>query len=997
MKKRIFINIGEKESRIAFLEDGDLVELFVEQNDNRNKVGNVYKGVVEGVIPGIQAAFVDIGLEKNAFLHFNDVNVEPLIAEALQEQQLARKRARRRVTNGPAPDQGFYIRVEDILKPGKELIVQMTKEAIGTKGARISANLTLPGKFLVLLPGLEGQGGVSKKIEDNNERKRLKKILSQIDIPNASFIIRTAGVGKTTREIYADVDALLDTWEGIQAKARNQKKPGCIHQDHDLVRRLVRDHLPEDVHEVTVDDVEVGEQLKALLIEYNSPQLAERVKVRTGAGNLFEKFNIEHQINVALRRTVPLKCGGSLVFDETEALTAVDVNTGSFIGKKDQEKTILQANLEAAETIARQLRLRDIGGLIVIDFIDMATRDSQRKVLTSLRDAMLRGGDKFSLGRFSEFGCVEMTRKRVRTSLRKTLTKECPYCGGMGRIRIESQVWRDVKYALLGLFPKYQGGTYEVIVHPQMADYISDEFTPLLGRWEKEYGVRVDVRVLKSFHFETYKISRNGRVLAESAMNKVEEFHDVDYIEPKLLPDDDGDDDGEPDAEPVFHSEGSRRREADDRSDERGGREGRRRASQRAEAPAPAPAEVDEDDDVFAAPEAEVAPEPARHAAPARTAVAAAPSRVSPAIEADGAEERDDEDADDEDSSDRPRRRRRRRRRRGGEAGETDAPASAAPAPANADDDLDDVPAANDAPEQASYEAASEPLTARRGRNRRRQRGEAPAASDEVEAEPEVKKLTAPAPAYAQPAVRPPATEHTTARKPELADLEPGLYGIQGDPVRQRRRSKRRKFDPNQEKDSHYGWTPMGPSPTGNGTPKRGRPGQVFYDPSKVLGAEPSLFVRALHAPVIEEASGEAPASQAPAQAAASRDQRRRQRPGKAEATQAAPEPELAAPEAKPVSAESPVAQSPATPPASTSRRKGKAREAVQAAPQLAPAPEAEAAEAPAPKPARPSRRKPAAETAAESAQPKVKPAPAEEPAAASGEAPKRSRPSRRR
>jgi len=853
MKKRILINIGEQESRVAFLEENDLVELFVEQSDNQNKVGNVYKGVVEGVIPGIQAAFVNIGLEKNAFLHFNDVNMEPLIAEALQEKQLARRRTRRRVSSGSAPDQGFYIRVEDCLKPGKEILVQMTKEAIGTKGARVSASMTLPGKYLVLLPEVEGQGGVSKKIEDNDERKRLKKILAQIETGDASFIIRTAGIGKTARQIYADVDALLDTWDSIQTKFRQTKQPGCIHQEHDLIRRLVRDNFPEDVHEIIVDDAKIAEQIREALGEYNLSGVSDNVRLHRGPGNLFEKSNVEHQIGVALRRHVPLKCGGSLVFDECEALTAIDVNTGSFIGKKDQEKTILQANLEAAEMIARQLRLRDIGGLIVVDFIDMATRESQRKVLTALRDAMLATGDKFSLGRFSEFGCVELTRKRVRQSLRKSLTKECPNCGGAGRLRVESQIWRDVKYALLSQIAKHKGGTYEIVLHPQMSDYITEQLGDLLWKWEKEHGVRLDVRVQKSYHFETFKIARDGKVLVETAMDKADSFEDVDYLPPSFTDDE----------RPATAGRGERQMARVQPSDDEGAEEMSRGAvvpTQRFQ--------VDSEEN-------EDSP------AEATRAAAGTPARPEGAEDGEG----------DAGLSRRRRRRRGRGRGRqdegtasvggvsnangGGDFEDDDEAPSHAPIAAMDDDAEDAVFAASQADADAEGDehgeafATDEPLTSRRQRRPRRQRdgreGAPVVAAKPVErsaprtgSKPQPpaasasrrEERIAPAPAAPtrapQPAVvaEPEVPFEPRNMRVDPAKLQPGLYGYVGTPSKTKKKTKKRRFDANQTPESHYGWTAVGPAPGVATASKKPRAAAVVLAEVQGLGAEPSLLTR---------------------------------------------------------------------------------------------------------------------------------------------------------
>jgi len=531
MKKSVLFNMGETMSRVAVLEGQDLAELFIDKNEQQNAVGNVYKGIIEEVIPGLQAVFVNIGTGKNAFLHFNDVNLEPFLAEALKERQGARRRGRTRVREGSAPDQGYYIRVEDCLKRGKEIMVQMTKEPIGTKGARVSSNLALPGKYMVLLPGTENKGGVSKKIEDQDERKRLKTILDNIDVPQCSFIIRTAGIGKTVKELYGDVDGLLDLWEDLQEKLRKTKGAGLLHAEADLIERFVRDSLSTDVEKILIDSRDHADKLMDAL-ESMAPELLDSVSLWDKPQSLFDRYNIEQSLHQALDRKVPLKSGGYLIIDELEALSAIDVNSGRFLGDKNQEEMILKLNLEAATEIARQLRLRDIGGLIVIDFIDMATKGNQRKVLDRLRDELYKDRTKVALGQFSEFGCLEMTRKRVRNSLRRTLTKECPYCNANGRILIAPLMWGRIEQVLVPLLTKGRGSKFEIVMHPGLHDYVVEELSNSISALEKRCGVRIEVRAQKTYHLETYSVSRDGKVVAEHGLDKVESFHEVEYIPP---------------------------------------------------------------------------------------------------------------------------------------------------------------------------------------------------------------------------------------------------------------------------------------------------------------------------------------------------------------------------------------------------------------------------------------------------------------------------------
>jgi ribonuclease G len=848
MKRKIIFNVGEHLTRVAILEGQELVELFIEKNDNVNAVGNIYKGVVQEVIPSLQAIFVDIGTGKNAFLHFNDVDLEPFIAEAIRDRQSVRRRSRNRPREGAAPDQGYYIRVEDCISRGREIMVQMTKEPISTKGARISANLALPGRCLVMMPGTEGKGGVSKKVEDMAERRRLKKILAKIDVPDCSFIIRTAGIGRSAREIYADVDNLLDRWEDVQQNFRKAKGPTLLSSEQDFFSRLIRDHFPDDIEEIIVDHAESRDQIVAAMSEI-MPDLVGQVKLYKDPRNIFERYRVERSIYTALQRRVPLKSGGYLIIDECEALTVIDINSGSFTKGGQQEKMIQRVNVEACEEIARQLRLRDIGGLIIIDFIDMATRDGQRKVADTLRDELHKDRTKVSIGRFSDFGTLELTRKRVRNSLRNTLTKECPYCGGSGRIAIESIVWKQIRYELQGQLSAHKGGNYELIVHPHISDYVSEHLPHRLAAWEKEYGVRIDIRVQKTYHFETFAIVRNGKTLIESGMEKIESFHDVEYIESAAR---NGD-------EPVLRT--GRVEEEDVDRGGRPNRAGRRRRGGRGadedespRRPEPLPAAdsdefevvAEEIEEVEAAPPAaegeggeDTRPRRRRRGGRGRRRREDEPTQgVAPASASVAGSEEEDED---DDTS--PRRRRRRLGAR--EAFLVQQEVAPRPEPAVEPDEDDEnfleVVAAEfeeDDDEEIDEEAADAVFEE----------------DDEIEDEDEdddegeqvvaegtdtVEELEA-VPASAAQA----APDRRIARPPVRRDHSSTMYGDLAGVVTIRRKTKRPRFDHNQKPLSHYSEISLGHR-VGSGLPaKVPRAASATIDLEGGMKTESSLLTR---------------------------------------------------------------------------------------------------------------------------------------------------------
>ncbi|MCX7963662.1 MAG: Rne/Rng family ribonuclease [Candidatus Sumerlaea chitinivorans] len=399
--------------------------------------------------------------------------------------------------------------VPEALHKGDEIMVQVIKEEIGLKGARISTYLSLPGRYLVLLPYAREEGGVSRRVESVEERKRLKRLLRQIreerGLKDIGFIVRTAGVDRGEAEIRKDVDFLLNEWRKVQEREATSRAPALLYDDSDILYRLCRDVFDESISEILIDSRTEAENLRAILTNM-IPELVDRVKVYEGVENIFSHFQVDRMLEKARRRKVWLKSGGYIIIDEAEALTAIDVNTGKFVGKDDQEKMILKTNLEAARVIARELKLRDIGGLIVIDFIDMRDPRNRETLLNEFRAYLKKDHAKTAVSNISEFGLVEMTRKRVRQSLRKTLFTDCPYCQGAGIVLNEQQIWIKIKYDIVAKLAKYvPAPDLRVIVHPQVKSFIERNYREVVRRLEKKYSAQISICDDKTIHIENYR------------------------------------------------------------------------------------------------------------------------------------------------------------------------------------------------------------------------------------------------------------------------------------------------------------------------------------------------------------------------------------------------------------------------------------------------------------------------------------------------------------
>ncbi len=440
MGNELIVDIGAGENRVALLEDGDLAEIYFERPDVERMVGNIYRGKVKSVLPGMQAAFIDIGYEKNAFLYAGDVMARKDYSEdddqnghdvnGCNETCNGENSNDEKAFNAEGVSKGFNI--GDLLSVGQELTVQVTKEPLGSKGPRVTTNITLPGRYLVLLPGVD-YTGVSRRIENENERSKLKQIAEALKPKGMGLIIRTVSEGKEEEDFVEDLSFLLKLWESIRQGELSGSVPRCIHKDFSLVYRAVRDLFTKDIDKFIINDTD--QYAKVLeLVDMLSPSLKRRVQYFSRDCDMSEHYQLDARICKALSRKVWLKCGGYLVIDKTEALTVIDVNTGKYVGARNLEDTVLKTNIQAAGVIAKQLRLRDIGGIIIIDFIDMNEQEHQQMVLNALKQALKKDRTKTTVVGMTGLGLIEMTRKKVKQELSTVLHVACPYCEGTGNM-----------------------------------------------------------------------------------------------------------------------------------------------------------------------------------------------------------------------------------------------------------------------------------------------------------------------------------------------------------------------------------------------------------------------------------------------------------------------------------------------------------------------------------------------------------------------------------
>ena len=480
MTRDLIVSTTPQETKVALLEDGVVSEIFIERETHRGIAGNVYKGRVTRVLPGMQSAFVDIGQERDAFLHVADVFEElPENLLAPEEVEAAR--------SGP---------IEDRLREGQEVIVQVLKEPLGTKGARITSHVSLPGRYLVLMPTVE-HVGVSRKITDDEERRRLKTVLKEIrqERGGGGFIARTAGQGRDREDFLRDGRYLSKTWDEARALATRQGAPALLHREPSLVQRLLRDLLAGDVGHIRLDHEREFQRTLDLVTQL-LPDLAPRVRLHHGTASILEEYGVSTELERALRSKVWLPTGGYIVINQTEALVAIDVNTGRFVGKKRLEETLLRANLDAVREIVRQIRLRDLGGIIVVDFIDMEERTSRQKVLLAFEQELRRDRSPTKVLSVHEFGLVILTRKRVKQSLERLLCQACPYCTGSGMIKSVATVCSEIYDEVKKVAADMDGQRLLLRVNPEVARALGGEeaavLTDLTGLVAREISVQGD-------------------------------------------------------------------------------------------------------------------------------------------------------------------------------------------------------------------------------------------------------------------------------------------------------------------------------------------------------------------------------------------------------------------------------------------------------------------------------------------------------------------------
>lgn len=499
MGSEILINITREETRVGLLEGGQVVEFYVERKREASLLGNIYKGKIVKILPGMQSAFVDIGLEKAAFLYVADIKADtdeyaPLFEDEEKENSLE-VISRRCRSEMP---------IEEIIQEGQELLVQVSKAPIGSKGARVTSYITLPGRYLVLMPNVE-HVGISRRISNEEERNRLKKFVEEIKPAGYGLIIRTASEDSSEEDIRKDLEFLLRLWENIQEKKDRVPARGLLYSDLDLVFRCVRDLMSQDVERLIIDSVEEYGKIIEFVKTY-FPKLLGKIELYEEPEPIFDAFGIELDISRAIGRKVWLKSGGYIVTDQTEAMTVVDVNTGKFVGKEGLEDTILKTNLEAVKEIAYQIRLRNLGGIIIIDFIDMDKPENREKLFNAFTEAMKKDRAKNTIFHISELGLIQMTRKRVRESLGRTLSTTCPYCEGKGFVKSPETLCYEILRTIKKLA---RHGSNKIIIttHPLVAEMLSDEEMLGIEDVEMKFGVKVIIRADNKMHQENYEVS----------------------------------------------------------------------------------------------------------------------------------------------------------------------------------------------------------------------------------------------------------------------------------------------------------------------------------------------------------------------------------------------------------------------------------------------------------------------------------------------------------
>ncbi len=494
MNSVLYLSVNPFETRVALRENSRLVSYSAERHRTSSVVGNLYKGRVTRVLPGMQAAFVDAGLARDAFLYVREAGgILDDFTDIFPTED-----GDMGISDASASNIG------DLLQQGQEVLVQVVKDPLGTKGARLTTHITLPGRFLVYLPTVR-QRGVSRRIADPDERARLKEIIDGFESQHG-WIVRTAGEDRGTSELEADRDYLVQLWARIQAGSERSRAPSLIHRELSPILRTVRDMFTHSIQEVWVDDEESFQEILDFL-EQTEPALVPRVKLFRKTTDLMTDFGIERELEKALRPKVWLKSGGYLVVNQTEALVAIDVNTGKYVGSTSLEDTAFVINMEAVREVVRQLRLRHLGGIVVVDFIDMEEADHRQGVYDALALELASDPARTQLLPMSDIGLIQLTRKRTRPSLERTLSRECPYCHGSGRIKSQATICLEIRRELLNTVERGVGDQVSLVVHPEVSHYLQGPFRELLRELEQDHGIQVILRENPLYHQEQYEIT----------------------------------------------------------------------------------------------------------------------------------------------------------------------------------------------------------------------------------------------------------------------------------------------------------------------------------------------------------------------------------------------------------------------------------------------------------------------------------------------------------
>lgn len=499
MTEEILVNVTPRETRVAVVENGMLQELHIERGWSRDVVGNIYKGRVQRVMPGMQAAFVEIGLERAAFLHANDIfRASPVPSAGVEEQGDA-------TVPPPAARP-----IGELVREGQDIVVQVVKDPIGSKGARLTTQLSIPSRFLVLLPQSQVIG-VSARIEDEAERARLKSLVAELaPSPAQGYIVRTNAEGQPSEALAEDIAYLGRAWALVEQQARESRAGSRVYEDLSLPLRAVRDLMRRDVEKVKVDSRETCDRLRAFAAQYmpgaSEQDFAEKIEHYTGARPIFDLYGVEDEIQHALDKQVPLKSGGYLVIDQTEAMTTVDVNTGSFLGQRNLEETVYRTNLEAAQSVARQLRLRNLGGIIIIDFIDMVDPEHRRQVLRTLEKSLAKDHAKTTVYDFSPLGLVEMTRKRTVESLERLLCEPCHECSGRGMLKTAETVTYEIFREITRAVRQFEAARLLVLASPKIVARITDEESTAVAELEEFLGKSIRFQADEQYQQEQFDV-----------------------------------------------------------------------------------------------------------------------------------------------------------------------------------------------------------------------------------------------------------------------------------------------------------------------------------------------------------------------------------------------------------------------------------------------------------------------------------------------------------